>query len=283
MTAKFFYYLLIRLTTFLLLVTATAKILTLLTDAYADLKLGVSVEVLWSVAIAELALVAMNLRHRSLPELLCINLVVFCAFWCFAFSRWLLGYGSCGCTGNIEVPSWFFACVDSAIVLAILVPAAGRSMFFDGWESLKKRWQACDAGTRGSIFGIAIFTLVIGILQFPALKPIKESLSGSPSVVVAEASMLSGLDVGKTEVGEITLTNHSSVDGRIVGVGVSCGCVSVPSIEGVVPANGERKIQFQVTPRNRMPFHQRVTFFLNHSEQFQVDVDVLGSIKEFSQ
>lgn len=282
MSAKSFYQLILVLVTALLLFTAAAKLWSLFADPYADLRLGVPSEVLWFVAIAELLLVAVNVRNRNLAERLCLNLFVFSGFWCFAFSRWLLGYESCGCSGSFDIPTWFFLAFDSAVVLAIAGPRAGRILIVEGGTDLHKRWRKCDGTVRGSLIGMVTFAFLIVILQLPVLKSVMAMATGTSTAILAETTSLSDLEMGKTEAGLITLTNHSDVAAPVVGVGVSCGCESVPEFEGVIPANSERKVRFEVTPRSSKPFHQRVTFFVNHPDHFRVDVNVYGSIKQLS-
>jgi len=86
----------------LLLFTATAKLWMLWTDPFADVRVGISREILSLTVLFEFALAAANLSLRNRALLAWINIFTFGSFGIFASIRWYLGYGSCGCAGNIE-------------------------------------------------------------------------------------------------------------------------------------------------------------------------------------
>ncbi len=89
----------------LLLSTALAKVWMLLTDSFAEVRVSISKEVLWLSVAIELWLAFENVRVRNPQVLAFINTVVFAVFGIFATIRWGLGYGSCGCSGQLDFGS----------------------------------------------------------------------------------------------------------------------------------------------------------------------------------
>ena len=90
----------------LLAATALAKLWMLLTDSFADIRVGIPREILWLSVALEFWVAFENFRIRDRQVLAFINTVVFGTFAALASIRWLLGYGSCGCSGNLELPAW---------------------------------------------------------------------------------------------------------------------------------------------------------------------------------
>ena len=125
----------------LLLFTAIAKLSMLLTDSFADVRVGISKEILWFSVLFEFGLAALNLRLKNINVLALINTVVFASFGFFAGTRWLLGYGSCGCSGNLELPAWIFITIDAAIVACFLRTQTARGRVWAGFPQLMGLWS----------------------------------------------------------------------------------------------------------------------------------------------
>ena len=109
----------------LLSATAIAKAWMLLTDPFADLRVGISREILWISVAFELWLAFENWRIRDPRVLTLLDSITFTAFAIFAGTRWAFGYTSCGCSGNVELPPWVFLMLDCGIV-AWFVSSLGR-------------------------------------------------------------------------------------------------------------------------------------------------------------
>ena len=144
----------------LLLFTAVAKLWMLLTDPFADVRVGIPKGILWFSVLFEFALAFLNLRHQDVKLLSFINTVVFASFGLFATARWLLGYGSCGCSGNLEFPAWGFILVDGLVVAWCILNKARSHQAVEGGMHLLQSFQGLSPEAQGKWSCVA-FALVI--------------------------------------------------------------------------------------------------------------------------
>ncbi len=264
----------------LLSAPAMAKVWMLLTDPFADIRAGIPKEILWGTVVFELWLAFENLRIRDQRVLASIDVSTFSAFAIFAGVRWALGYASCGCAGNFEVPPWFFLLIDIGIVLGFLSSALRRSLVFDGWHELANWWNGWSAAARGRLAGLLFFVGFIGFLQLPIAATLRASVFGELPIL-ATVKLDGELIVGKESVGNVEIWNRSGRPAKIIGLERSCKCFGLTEgpIAKIIAPNGHISVSLVISPENPGPLHQRIVLFLDHPTQFRMDIDVFGSVK----
>lgn len=264
----------------LLSATAMAKVWMLLADPFADIRAGIPKEILWGTVVFELWLAIENLRIRDHRVLASIDVFIFSAFAIFSGVRWAMGYGSCGCAGNFEVPPWFFLLIDIGIVLGFLSSAVRRSVVFDGWRELANWWNGWSTAAKGQLVGLLLFVGFLGFLQLPIAAPLRASVLGE-SPIQAIVRVDGDLVLGKESIGQVEIWNHSSQSAKVIGMERSCRCIKLsgdPTAQ-VIAARGKDSLPLIILPNKAGPLHQRFVLFLDHPIQFRMNIDVVGSVK----
>lgn len=263
----------------LLTCTAAAKLWMLLTDSFADVRVSLPLEILWISVVFEFCLAFVNFRVRRLRMLAAADLFVFGAFAVFGFIRWWLGYSTCGCSGNIEIPLWVFLLIDVGIIGTLIATRTRRAQISAGVRELIAWWNELSSANRGRLVGLGLFLAILLGLQLPAAASLRGSLLGVPSVT-ASVSFDEELVFGEKTTGVVEIWNRSKRPVKIVGSTLSCKCLElVPtSSSNVVEVDGSILLPFRISPTRPGALHQRVSFFLDHPKQFRVNAEVLGFV-----
>jgi hypothetical protein len=268
----------------LLLFTALAKLGMLVTDSFADVRVGISKKILWFSLLAELGLAYLNFRQKHPDSLALLNTVVFSSFAIFAAGRLLLGYGGCGCAGNLEIPGWVFLTIDISIVSWFCRNGNARWELIATARELIACGSRCSPERRGRWAGAAVFA---GLLlswvfgwQVPLITPVLERVLGSDTIqtlVRIDDPLI--LDVQAT--GQVEIANRSSHPAKIIGISRSCRCfdLSEDPISKIIPANGRLTLPLVIKPNKTGPLHQRVELYVDHPKLFRVNVGVFCSVK----
>gem|GEM_PF-6978141 len=238
-------------------------------------------EILWVSVGFEIWLAVFNFICKDMLLLTIVDLSVFIAFSVFGTVRWWMGYSSCGCSGGVELPVWFFVLLDAGIVVLLVVMTRGIRPVLAGFKRLSSMWQGWSSGHRGRLAGLVLAAILVIFLQIPYAAQLRAMVLGEPPV--KGIARISGeLLLGHESVGQIELSNRSGEPARIIGVERSCSCVRLlqsPASE-VIVANANSSLSIVLEPIKSGPFHQRVVLYLDHSKQLRVNVDVLGFVKK---
>jgi hypothetical protein len=264
----------------LLTATAFSKLWMLLTDSFADIRVGLPKEILWLSVAFELWLAFENFRLRDLRVIAFINTVVFACFAIFASARWLLGYSSCGCSGKLELPAWLFILIDGGLLASFIATSNQRSRLLSGCRVIVSWWHRSPPEKRGRLAGLIVFGgLIIG-LQLPITAPVRAMVLGE-SAIVAIVEEDEELLLGQQSHGNVELRNRSSQPAKIVGISRSCRCFDLAEdpTSKIIPANGRLVLPLAIKPNTLGPLHQRVELFLDHPKQFRVNIDVIGFVE----
>lgn len=264
----------------LLTATALAKLWMLVTDSFADVRVGIPKEILWLSVAFELWLAFENFRIRDHRLLAFINTLVFGAFAIFGSIRSMLGYGSCGCSGNLELPALLFILIDVAIAAWFLSSTLRRSETSAGWAQLVNLWQQWSPEMRGRLAGFGLFACLIAGLQLPVAAPLRASILGEPPIK-AVVNYENELRIGQKIVGTVAIANLSPQPAKIIGITRSCRCFDIreDSVSKIIPANGRLVLPLDLKPNKTGPLYQRVELLLDHPDQFRVNVDVSDFVK----
>jgi hypothetical protein len=265
----------------LLTATAIAKLWMLLTDSFADIRVGLPKEILWISVAFELWLAFENFRVRDHRVLALINTIVFASFGVFATIRLMLGYGSCGCSGSLELPAWIFILIDVAIVGWFTISGSQRSRVGAGFGQLvQENWSAWSPEKRGRWAGIGLFASLIFVLQLPVTGPLRAMVLGEPPLI-ATVKVSGDLILNQETTGSVEIWNRSSQPAKIIGISRSCRCFDLVGdpISKIIPANERLSLPLVIKPNKLVLLRQRVELFLDHPDQFRVNVDVFGSVK----
>jgi hypothetical protein len=252
----------------------------LLTDSFADIRVGLPKEILWLSVAFELWLAFENFRIRDQQLMAFINTVVFAFFAIFASARWLLGYNSCGCSGNLELPAWLFILIDSGIVVWFSATSVQRSRLKAGWHSLWCSWQSWSPEKRGRWAGGAVFGVLILGLQMPIAAPLRAVVAGEPLIITI--TRINGeLFLNQETSGTAEIWNRSSRPAKIIGIARSCRCFDLieSPVSRIIPPHGHISLPIFVKPNKLGAVRQRVDLFLDHSKQFRVKIEFLGFVK----
>ena len=260
--------------------TAIAKLWMLVTDSFADVRVRIPQEILWLSVGFELWLAFENFRVRDHRVLALINTVVFSAFAIFASIRWLLGYASCGCSGSLELPVWIFILIDLVIVAWLTLVGSQRSRVGVGFSQLLHNGSALSRETKGRWAGISSFACLIFVLQLPIAAPLRTMVLGELPLFAAVKTDRDLIFNQKT-TGTVIIENRSSLSAKIIGFSRSCRCFDIcdDPTSKIIPANDRLILPLEIKPNKIGPLHQRVELFLDHPDQFRVNVDVFGSVK----
>jgi hypothetical protein len=252
----------------------------LLTDSFADIRVGLPKEILWLSVAIEAWLAFENFRVRDHRVLSLVNTVVFGFFAIFASGRWLLGYSSCGCSGNLELPPWLFILIDIGIVVWFNATAFQRRKLNAGWQTVWDSWRSWPTEKRGRWAGIVLFgALVIG-MQLPIAAPLRAMVVGE-SPIIAITKLDGALFLNQEMTGTVGIRNRSFSPAQIIGISRSCRCFELTEtrISQIIPANCQIVLPLVIKPNKLGPLHQRIELFLDHPKQFRVKIDVVGFVK----
>jgi hypothetical protein len=273
----------------LLTATSVAKLWMLLTDSFADVRVGLSKEILWLSFVFELYLAFENLCLRDRHLIAFINSVVFSFFATFASIRWFIGYTSCGRAGSLEIPGWIFVLIDLAIVVWFLLVKSNRNQVIAGWCQVLASWNNWSALKRGRVAGMSLFIGWLVCLQLPFAAPLRTWVLGE-GPIKAIVKLDGDLVPGVAQTGQVEFTNRSSQAVKIIGLSRSCRCFDFfeEPFSKIIPASnanigfgkGRLVLPLAIKPNKPGLLHQRVTIFLDHPNQFQTNVDVFGFVKE---
>ncbi len=168
----------------------------------------------------------------------------------------LRGQSDCGCFGSLKVhPGW-----TTAINLGLL----GLLVLFRS----RVKWSE----NRGTLAVVGILSVLTGGMAWTANGPLGERLLArwhgrtvylrSGVVEAGEASE------GTVKRLQVTVTNASSRDVRIIGGTANCSCTTTQNLPTTIPADGdvvvEIEIQFRGTPGQ---FEYKFEFFLPTTER----------------
>ena len=251
-----------------------------MTDPFADIRVGIPQEILWITVAFELWLAFENWRIRDHRVLACIDTMTFAVFAIFAGVRWALGYVSCGCAGNFELPPWLFVLLDVGIVAVFLSSPGRRLLVRSGAQELASWWNCCTSSVRGGFAGLLLFVGYLGFLQLPIAAKLRSSMLGQPPIQ-AIVQIDSDLILRKESVGQVEIWNRSSQPAKVIGVERSCRCFNLSDdpIAQIIPAQQRISLPVVIKPNKSGPLHQRVVLFLDHPKLFRMNIDVVGTVK----
>jgi hypothetical protein len=264
----------------LLTATAIAKLWMLLTDSFADVRVGIPKEILWLSVAFEFWLAFENFRLRDHRVMAFVNTIVFASFAIFASIRFALGHSSCGCSGSLELPSWIFILIDVVIAGWFTLSDSQRSRVGVGFSQIQENWSAWSPEKRGRLVGLGLPAIFIFGLQLPIAAPLRAMVLGEP-FLVATVKIDGDLILNQQTTGIVEILNRSSQPAKIIGISRSCRCfdLAVDPVSKIISASAGISLLLVIKPNKLGPLRQRVELFLDHPIQFRVNIDVLGSVK----
>lgn len=202
----------------LLLTTGVAKLVMLLSDPFATIRVGVPEWVLWGVVAIELCLAFANLYFRRSHIVAFVNFVVFSLFAVFALWRWHLGFTTCGCSGQFELPVWLFAAIDIAIVAWLTVSVEKRRVVFSGGQYMAEMFRNASFGgfVAGGAGALLAFVFLSFATQSFGATSLQSELAVSVENIATEGDLLN-LD--------FVVENPSVLPVEIIGLRSSCSCL----------------------------------------------------------
>ncbi len=133
----------------ILIASAIVKFWSLATDAFVDVRVGLPKEILWVSIAIDFILGIENFRIRNHRVLTVIDAAVLTGFALFGCTRMLLGFRSCGCSGVLDLPSWFVASLDVSIIIGLLSTSRKRLDAVAGIRQLVQWWKSSSPAMQG--------------------------------------------------------------------------------------------------------------------------------------
>ncbi len=265
----------------LLTATAIAKLWMLLTDPFADVRVGLPREILWLSVAFEFWLAFENFRLRDHRVMAFVNSVVFASFAIVASIRLAMGYGSCGCSGSLELPTWFFIVIDVGVVAWFTGSEAARTQVASGIVHLSQIWSFWSSEKRGRFVGLVFFAVIVVAIQLPFAAAFRAVLMGEqPFQAIVRFD--GDLKIGEAWTGLVEIHNRSFESAKVVGASRSCRCFDLADdpVSTKIPANSFISLPLVIKPNRLGPINQRVVLFLDHPKQFRLNIDVFSTVKK---
>jgi hypothetical protein len=259
---------------------AIAKLWMLLTDSFADIRVGLPKEILWLSVAFELWLASENFRLSDHRVMAFINTIAFAFFASFAAMRLLLGYQSCGCSGNLEIPAWVFLLIDVGVVAWFASSTSRRNQIASGLWKLVHGWSCWSPEKRGQLAGLGLFASLMFVSQLHVAAPFRAMFFGE-SPLIATVKMDGELVLEQESRGTVEIWNRSSQPAKIIGLSRSCSCLDFfeSPISRRILGNERVIWSVKIKPNKLGTLNQRVELFLDHPKQFRVNVNVFGFVK----
>jgi len=254
----------------LLSVTAFLKLWMLLTDPFADISAQMPRILIWIAFLIELFTVVVLVSKTAVEAKWIVTLIVFAGFWSFSLIRLLLGYTSCGCTGNIDLPPWASLILNNTIVVVLMLCRPNIQTLGQVLAKYSNPFRSGLNWGRVSAVGVAI--LLLAAAQLPA---ISSRLGMVPNVSGMVVDLPRQLDVGRAVEVHATLHNRLDQPVMILGFSKSCTCITdsgtAPRL--ILPAS---KVEFsiRITPHKPGRFRQRVICYVNVPGQNSVPLEL---------
>ena len=261
----------------LLTTTAVLKLSMLLTDPFADIRVQLPKKVLWLTVGFELWLAYLNFRVRKFHVIAFVDLVVFSVFGSLAGIRWTFGFTSCGCSGNLDLPVWFFMLLDVGILFGLFSFSAFRRAIPMGYNELLSIYSRIPIHRKGQVAGLMAAVGILVLMEMEVFAPARIRILGA-SPISATILNSGNMTVGLPCRTKVSLINRSKSSANVVGLFKSCSCVVFETMPIFIPANSTWTTEITITPKYVGNFHQRVVFFLDHPEQFRLKIEVLGNV-----
>jgi len=252
-----------------------SKLWVLFTDPFPDIALGITKELLCVLIGFELYLGLWNIAAKTRDVLSFFNSITFGLFGTYATVRWLLGYHSCGYAGVIQVPILYFVILDFSICAYFAFSVVGNF-----WAIGQRWWKDLSQSSRGRLAASAAVISLLLVFQFPFAARLRGQILGD-GPIRSEVAFSDQLQVGRTVTCEVSIFNSSGSKTKVVGAENSCTCIGFPNVDGVeIPPGSSHKLSLTVRPTSPRRIHQRVVLFMDHPEQFRMNIDVVGNALE---
>jgi hypothetical protein len=269
----------------LLVVAAILKLHMLVTDPFADLKLGYPTVLLWAVVFVEFGVGAINIKGSNplvpFPLIWLVNIVLFGMFFGVSLFRLVMNEASCGCFGKIDIPPVYSCVFSLSIVLLLCVfKLNARNDFKEIVPAGIQLFQNCFSTPTGLGVAVGIFVM-FGCVAFPdsrRLLNIGLSRLGAGPVVEGTILRFEPTHHGTVIQGFIRLDNRSDRPIRISGITNSCTCFAVAPTSDVIEKHSSVYVPIVILLSKSGLFEQRVLFFLEHPRQGRVSADVVGTV-----
>jgi hypothetical protein len=257
-----------------LLATGGLKIHQLLTDPFADLKIGYSRFWLWGAGMAEVGVGVFVFWNRITSLSWWILTVLFLVLMLFASWNIWNGQSDCGCAGAISISPWVFWLFDIGVLACLIALRPSREVtpIIQVGSSSGSTWGALLGG----------FLVIFLFLAFQADAVPSSLASWLGRRPLANVRVDLGQRAGLNPFDQtVILSNPTDQDMRIVGVEKSCKCVvwhhsALPTLS----SRGTAEITLTVLPTSKGPFHQRVKFYVDSPQQYSFAVDIVGLFGE---
>ncbi|MGI8980657.1 MAG: DUF1573 domain-containing protein [Pirellulaceae bacterium] len=107
---------------------------------------------------------------------------------------------------------------------------------------------------------------------------------GAPAIVIESDPVQCGaVETGTTKDLAVTVVNRSTTEAKIIGGGISCGCMTLDSIPATLPARGSLVLHIRLKARaDTGPFTHVFSYYLSHSRQSRVVGRITGQVTDGS-
>jgi len=88
------------------------------------------------------------------------------------------------------------------------------------------------------------------------------------------------LQLDQQQSGLVTIKNRSNREGVVIGMDRSCRCFELTEepVGLVIPAQSQVELSLVIKPNKTGRIIQRIVLFLRHPDQFDVPINLFGSV-----
>jgi Protein of unknown function (DUF1573) len=247
--------------------SALMKVHLLLTDPFADIRVGVPASLIIASTCVELFAVIFVLGSRHSKTVHSVLLATFAVFLLVSAINVLLGANKCACGGALQLPPIVFLGIDVLALIALFFvrpPVAGTERPFP-WNWVQ--------------FALGVVTVFAGYAFANHSAAGRELIARylSDREVLSDAVELGKKPINETARCELKLRNVSAQSVHVVGVKKSCSCIIPENRFPMAIRPGESaELAIQVKPDKAGDMHQRIRLFLDSKRQPYLDINVFA-------
>jgi len=266
----------------ILILSAGAKLWLLVSDPFADLKTGYPLLVLWLAVAAEASVGLLGILRSGDDLSWFANVVLFGVLFAVSTSRMALGFPSCNCFGEIQLPVWFtpiMNCLVLTILFTVKTIPGNRPHTRLGEFMQSSSAKLREPRYAGSALALLAF---VALVFWNGWNGQANSLDLTKvfgrSVFPDKRILVDNLVLNQLKDVKISLYNGSARDCQIVGGVVSCECVARVDGENTIASGKSIELLLRVKPTSHGAWHQRVVYYLSHPQQSRFVVDLVGGV-----
>lgn len=194
---------------------------------------------------------------------------LFAVLTAISLSSACAGRSDCGCFGRVQVNPWYTSGLN--IVCLTLLLVARPSLLLTNWKQ--------------SSLVVTSLVVLTAAVAAAASRPAGEAwlarLRGDTIVMTPSVHDLGEGASGAVRRVQVTVTNQTDGDVRIIGGSVSCDCVTTDGLPLTIPPYGKAVVEVTVTFKGTPGrFSQKYTLFTDQARRPVLKGQIIGTVSQ---